>query len=73
MVITPLRESHSARGNQRIYAPKGPPEAVSPGGPLHDISRHEGSFYGYAMNGSSLRVRVSWRLSSQAGALSGTR
>jgi hypothetical protein len=35
MVLTPLRESHSARGNQRIYAPKGPPEAISPGGPLH--------------------------------------
>ena len=34
MVLTPLRESHSARGNQRIYAPKGPPEAISPGGPL---------------------------------------
>ena len=34
MVLTPLRESHSARGNPRIYAPKGPPEAISPGGPL---------------------------------------
>ena len=34
MVLTPLRESHSARGNQRIYAPKGTPEAISPGGPL---------------------------------------
>jgi len=34
MVLTSLRESHSARGNQRIYAPKGPPEPISPGGPL---------------------------------------
>jgi hypothetical protein len=34
MVLTPLRESHSARGNPRIYALKGPPEAISPGGPL---------------------------------------
>ena len=34
MFLTPLRESHSARGNQRIYAPKGPLEAISPGGPL---------------------------------------
>ena len=34
MVLTSLRESHSARGNLRIYAPKGPPEAISPGGPL---------------------------------------
>jgi hypothetical protein len=32
--LTPLRERHSARGNQRIYAPKGTPEAISPGGPL---------------------------------------
>jgi len=34
MVLAPLRESHSARGSQRIYAPKGPPEAITPGEPL---------------------------------------
>ena len=33
MVLTPLREGHSARGNPRIYAPKGPPEDISHGGP----------------------------------------
>jgi hypothetical protein len=32
--LTQLRERHSARENQRIYAPKGTPEANSPGGPL---------------------------------------
>jgi len=34
MVLTPLRESHSARGNPRIYAPKRPSGAISPGGSL---------------------------------------
>jgi hypothetical protein len=34
-VLIPLRECQSARGNQRIYAPKGTLEAISPGGPLH--------------------------------------
>ena len=55
--LTPLRERHSARGNQRIYAPKGPPEAISPGGPLQahrlgmqltrrPLSRGRGTFLG---------------------------
>jgi hypothetical protein len=57
MVLTPPRESHSAPENPRIYAPKGPPAAISPAGPLQahrggmrltrrQLSRGRGTFLG---------------------------